>query len=53
MEPAFYGTEIGSAPGGGCVSPGSGQLGPQNATVAACPAPRPFLWDTRLSSGPN
>lgn len=56
LEPAFYGTEIGSAPGG-CVSPGSGQLRPQNATVAACPALDLFffllLWDTRLSSGLN
>lgn len=34
---SFCGTEIGSVTGG-CVSWGSDQLVPQNATVAGCPA---------------
>lgn len=51
---SFYGTEIGSVTGG-CVSQGSGQLVPQNATVAGCPALSPFYgthsWAPGLIDG--
>lgn len=48
----FYGTEIGSVTGG-CVSRGSGQLGPQNATVAGCPPSSQPFYGTQSSSGLN
>lgn len=42
---SFYVTEIGSVTGG-CVSRGSGQPVPQNATVAGCPALSLFMGHT-------